>query len=225
MTLTQFLSVQIQYYKQSVKEIDLFKTDKQLQFTTEQKKEFVGVFYHIRGYLYELLWYLGCQVKDTNKRKMILKNFMEEFDHNDMYFEFAKSFDVDCVKELIQETKNLDFVKNFNKGHIKYIFGNSDIAIWTLFSVYEALDNTDYSNLGILARNIGNSNTDFKFFDIHTNATHFAFLEESFLELWEKDSFQVMQATEFVLMHQLQMWQNLSDHIFSLNLPKKFQEA
>jgi hypothetical protein len=212
-----FLNQQIQYYKQSVGSIDLFQAEKQKTLTEEQKKEFVEVFYHIRGYLYQFLWYLGCQTKNTIKREMILKNFMEEFDHDQLYVRFAKSFDLDYVNEIIYESKNLDFVKNFNKGHVKFIFENDNISTWTLFSVYESLDNTDYNNLGILARTIAPENTDFGFFDVHTNAKHFEFLEESFLELWYKDQYKVMQSTQFVLLHQLQMWQNLSDHIFGLN--------
>jgi Iron-containing redox enzyme len=206
-------------YQNKVKNLQLFQPEFAQNLTLEQKQKLILTFYHIRGHFYKFLWFMGSTAPNKEYKKVIMGNITEEFgsvkSHEQWFFEFAKEFGVDCNSEILHETHNHDWVKEYNNGHIEYILSNNWDKTWSLFSMYEMLDNTDYSNLYYLASNIGSTKKGLVFFEIHRNASHYDNCNDLLQKVWDKNPDDVVEACNFVLDYQCKMWERLGECVES----------
>lgn len=208
-------------YAQSIKEIDLFNASLTSKWNDRQKIYFAKTFYHARGHFHEFLWLLGNFADDKVTKEIVLKNIAEEFNsssqsHEQMYIHFAESVGADLEEEIIDGVSYLPFLKEFNKGHLKWLKTHDETSRFAAFSAYEHLDNVDYMSLWKLAKSLGISNKGLMFFKVHMHANHFKITEDKLSELWAWDSEKVRNAYSFIAQHQINMWKELSNAVFYL---------
>jgi len=209
-TLTEYTIAWVDNYQDKVSKIKLFQKGG-VNWTPEKKQKFVKTFYHIRGHFYKFLWTLGSFAPNNDFKKVILGNIEEEFGgkgptHEKLYFDFARSFGIDILDEMISEEHNFEFIKQFNQNHINFIVKEPWNTKWSAFSAYERLDNVDYTNLGLLAESMGANGKGMTFFRVHQNAGHYDTTSKLLEEIWEKDPQSVKVGFEFIAEHQLKMW-------------------
>lgn len=204
-------------------EVRLFNPDVASSLSLSQKQKFIKVFYHLRGHFHDFLWYMGNTAEKAEDKKVIVANIMEEFgggrkSHEQLYFDFAKSFGVDIEREeIINEESHLDFAKKFNKEHIKWLVSHDWYSRVSAFAAYERLDNIDYHNLIEFAKCIGAKGDALEFFEVHTKVQHFEAAQDrmGLEEIWKTDSSLVIEAFEFIKNHQSDMWRRLSEEVLS----------
>jgi hypothetical protein len=215
-SLYSFISELETQYKQDLATVELFKPATKL--TLEQQQKFAKVFYHIRGHFDRFLFILGAFAPSKKYKDVVLQNLKGEFSedlesHEQLYINFCNSLGVDIIEEIVSEENYLPFAKRFNFDIQKYLLQNNYTFKWAAFSAYERLDNVDYNGLYNLAKSFGIDNDALIFFDVHRQAEHFEITEDLLLECWEGSPEDVKQAFKFILSHQLEMWRNLSDEI------------
>ncbi len=203
-------------YIQQLKLLLLFNEKQQVEWNFEMKQKFIKYFYHARGHFYYFLWYIGNYAEDRRVKKIVLSNLEEEFgyaskSHEQLYLEFAHSFNVDLSKEHIEHKFYHERIKEFNSEHLKWLGQHDNDKRFSAFSAYEKLDNIDYKSLTILAHNIGTSRSSLLFFKVHERVEHFETTEDYLLEIWQRSPEKVREAFEFIASHQLKMWGDLHD--------------
>ena len=220
-TLKNYIEAwQKDYSEQSLK-VPLFQNELTGNFSLIQKQKFVRHFYHIRGHFYKFLWLLGSTATGSmamEMKKVILENISEEFgrqkSHEQMYFDFANSLEVELIQsEVLDETSNVSFIKEFNQSHLEFILNNQGSSAWAAFSAYEALDNLDYVNLLSLVSNWNLGSKAMTFYKVHAIAAHHQTTESILQKIWEDDQESVKKSFTFIAGHQLKMWQNLYNQI------------
>jgi pyrroloquinoline quinone (PQQ) biosynthesis protein C len=203
-------------YQQGIQKIPLFQNE--VDLNNEQIKDFIRTFYHLRGHFYKLLWMLGSYKATTSAVKnLLLQNLDGEFggdkkSHDRLYLDFAMSHGIDLSKEPLEENFYLQFAKNYNDNHIRFILNQSFEACWGMFSAYEYLDNEDYSNLYNLSKKF-TAEKDLVFFKVHMNANHFASTLQILEKVYLLNPNEVELGFDFVMNTQLEMWQELSGYI------------
>lgn len=217
-TYVDFIQSWQKKYTAAVSKIPIFNKTLTSQWTQKQKEKFVKVFYHARGHFHDFLWYLGNHASDKRTKDIILQNIKEEFNssaasHEQMYFDFAKNLNVSIEDEFAEQISYLPFLKEFDKGHLRWLKNHDEDCRFAAFSAYEKLDNIDYVNLLNLAQSIGAVRKGITFFKIHAQAKHFDTTEEYLNQIWEKNSEAVKKAFTFIGDHQIDMWQKLSETI------------
>jgi|GEM_PF-1003678 len=224
--LHKFLENWDKDYQKKISTIDIFNASLTKQWSKEQCQFFVKVLYHIRGHFDSFLWYMGNFAPDYKAKQMILKNVHDEFgmnglSHEQLYFQFAQSFDVDLTYELLEETTYLSFAKEYIKNQLLWLRKNDWDHRLAAFAAIERLDNVDYLNLRNIAESIGATGKALTFFNVHIKADHFeGILVDAFQELWEKQPFIANKVFNFIRDFQTSMWKNLSDAIFNYNNKK-----
>lgn len=186
-----------------------------------QIETFILQFYHVRGHFYKMLWFLGSTAPNLEYKKIILENIEEEFggksvSHEQLYFKFAKEFEVNIIEEILNPKFNVRFIQDFNQNHLKFVLKQPWPAVWSAVCAYEALDNIDYKNLYTLAQTIGTSKSGLGFFRIHMVAQHFEHASILLQEIWDKDQNAVKVAFEFIAENQLEMFVELDRQVNSL---------
>ncbi|MEM1312445.1 MAG: iron-containing redox enzyme family protein [Patescibacteria group bacterium] len=218
LTLNKLIEHKISNYELKIKNIRLFHKDSTLSLA--QAKKFVLAFYHARGHFYKFLWILGCFALNNNYKEVVVNNLEEEFggrasSHEQLYLDFSKNFGVDILSEILSESNYPDFLKEFNRGHISWLLKHNWTEKWSAFAAYESLDNSDYRNLLKLLENLNPKVKDLRFFKVHSNANHFESTSKYLSELWELDAQSVENGFDFILPHQLNMWSELSNYVYS----------
>lgn len=218
--LPVFLSQMDNSYQQQVDNIALFDANQTKNWDAEQKKKFAGVFYHLRGYFIEFMWYLANFAQDKRIKKIIIDNITEElgtgtkFSHEQLYERFAKACGVDIHEEIIHKTHYLSFAKEFNYTHLRWLKEHDPLSQFAAFAAYERLDNIDYRNLLDFVHSLNLPVETHAFFRVHVFVEHFESTLEPLLEIWQKFPEKVINAFQFIYSHQHKMWQNLSEAIF-----------
>jgi len=223
LTLDDFLMAIDSNYQNEVNTIDLFNPNLKKKWTQEQKTLFVQLFYHARGHFYKFLWHVGTLAQDPELKKNVLHNIAEEFgekgkSHEQMYLDFAKSLNVDLIKEIYEEKFYLNFLRDFDMNHVKLIIQSDDAGRFLLFSAYERLDNIDYTNLLKLVESLGvTDDAGLLFFIVHSHAEHFDRLYQYLDNIWkhQEKKEDVICAFEFIYGNQLTMWKQLSAAIYT----------
>lgn len=220
-TLEQFLLKWDKDYKSRVKTISLFEPAKTSRWSLAQKQYFARAFYHARGHFYNFLWFMGNHAPNFEAKAMILHNMEEEFggkkqSHEQLYIAFAKSLGVDdIIEELLTQKTHLPFIKGFNQGHLAWLIQHDWDSCLAAFSAYERLDNIDYINLELLVQSLQVNSKDALFFKVHTYVEHFDTTLSSLKKVWEYSPNKIRSAFNFIALHQQNMWEQLSDAIFS----------
>lgn len=217
-----FLKKWEEEYKKKASEIILF-TDAAKTLTTEQKKCFVHLFYHARGHFKDFIWLVASSAPSADYRKVLLDNIADEMggldpshvSHEQLFLNFALTLDLDFADELKTEENYMPFLKKFNGGHIQKLLNSNWNEMWALFSAYELLDNADYTNLYVLAKNIGVSGEDLTFFGVHRDGDHFGDTFKLLEEVWSNNTETVKTNFEFIANHQLEMWEKMSLEVFA----------
>lgn len=219
-TTTQSLSEFVQdwttQYQQQAQSLKLF-TPNSIDWSTHNRAKFAKLFYHIRGHYYQFLWYVGSTAPSWDYKKIVLDNTTEEFgkgskSHDQLYWQFAKDCGVDIIPEIFSEEYNLEFVRKFNHNFLELTLKEDWDKIWGAFSAYEALDNSDYSNLLRLVNdNFELSASGKVFFKVHANATHYESTEQLLTTIWNENPQAVKDGFGWVMKNQLAMWQELGD--------------
>lgn len=217
-SLREFITGLDESYLTEIKKIALF-TSASHSLSKEQKKVFVKVFYHLRGHFHEFLWILGNFAPNPELKSIVVKNIEEEFglrcSHEELYIRFANALEVDIIKEIVDEEHYLPFANDFNYGHKKWLMEHSWNSKMCAFAAYERLDNVDYPNLFDFAKGFNISESALAFFRVHTAVTHFENTEAQIAQIWHEDKMCVINAFYFIYGHQLQMWRQLSEIVFS----------
>ncbi|KTC74080.1 Uncharacterised protein [Legionella bozemanae] len=221
-SLHDFLHKNDLNYRQSLTPIPLFDPQKTSVWTCEQKKIFASIFYHLRGHFINFVWFIANFASNELTKKIILENIHEElgigsrFSHEMLFERFAKECDVDIHDEIINETHYVPFAKNFNKAHLQWLSEHDEEERIAAFAAYERLDNLDYPYLLQMADSINLSSPAKTFFKVHAYVTHFDSTLELIQPIWEKTPHKIIRAFHFIYTHQLQMWCNLSQQLFTL---------
>lgn len=206
-------------YTTKLKKIALFNPHKACLLSLDQKQKFCKVFYHLRGHFHDFLWIMGNFLPHEDLKKIVLTNISEEFgmrcSHEQLYIRFAEALDVNILEEIKEETHYLEFAKAFNQEHRKWLLDHDWEYKMSAFSAYERLDNVDYPYLSELAKTFEISDYALSFFQVHTVVRHFESTEEQIGKIWEKNKEKVILAFYFIYNHQLQMWSSLADTVFN----------
>lgn len=221
-TLNHFLNQMDKKYREQLERIPLFDVVKTATWTDFQKQSFAAIFYHIRGHFIDFMWYLANFAPDQCTKSILLNNISEElgednkFSHESLYQRFALECGVDIRQEIVNETHYLPFVRQFNKGHIRWLSEHDADERFSAFAAYERLDNVDYPYLTELASSINISSKGMSFFRVHTHVEHFSATLEKLIPIWESSSHKVEKAVNFIFSLQAHMWKQLSEAVFSL---------
>lgn len=207
--LQEFLSIWDADYKEKISKIDLFNPSITAQYSDEQIKYFVKIFYHSRGHFKDFLWHLGNHAPNRNIKEIVLKNIEEEFNgdylsHEQMYLDFANKIGVDLMEVILQEDCYLPEIREFNNGHVKWLYKHPWDVQFAAFSAYERLDKTDYEALTVLFPQ------EHIFFKVHREAEHFDKTYNELASIWDRDPHNVNIAFDFIARTQTKMWKDLS---------------
>lgn len=218
--LHEFLDAWDESYKNAMKEIPLFNPELTEKWNDNQKKYFAEVFYHARGNFHDFLWHMGNHAPDSKAKSMILKNIAEEFgtmgkSHEQLYFDFAASVGVDLHDEIETEKNYLPCIRDFNKGHLRWLRTHDWESSLSAFSAYERLDNIDYVNLYSLAQSLNLTRIQSAFFSVHIYVKHFDATVDYLSDIWIANPHKLKKAFEFIAGHQCTMWKKISDAIFN----------
>ena len=208
-------------YQNEVQKIDLFKRDRVELWRENDKKLFLGVFYHLRGHFAEFLWHMGSFAPNKKTKQLILGNIEDEFNlngfsHEELYLRFASSFNIDLTYELIDEKFYRPFAREYIKGQLRWLRMNDWDSRLSAFAAIEFLDNVDYINFKEVAIWMGAEKNALTFFNVHIYADHFeSILNSEFILLWKENSDLIKKVFEFVLEYQISMFKKFSNEIFS----------
>ena len=208
-------------YNALIANIDLFDPQKTCMWSQEQAQHFVRALYHVRGHFHEFLWHLGNFAPNKASKEMIGKNIFDELgghghSHEQLFRIFAEGLGVDIVDEHLNETTYLPFIKDYNKGHIKWMYENDWQTRISGFAAFELLDNVDYVNCVRIPKSLGLTGKELTFFNVHIVVDHFkSILEGALIDVWSAHPEKVKYGFDFICRHQRKMWQNLSDEIFN----------
>ena len=213
-TLDEFLNEWDVVYRDRIKSIALFNPTLTLTWSNGQKAYFAKVFYHSRGYFRDFLWYLGNFAPNKTIKMIILENIAEEFNndnpsHEQHYLDFAKTMGADLSDEILNQTNYTSEMREFNKKHIFWLHQNNWESGFAAFSAYERLDAIDYKLL------LPVTSPEHSFFKIHREAEHFSKTYQELKNIWIQNKVKVLDAFNFISETQAEMWQNLSDSVFS----------
>lgn len=221
-TFRQFLCQADADYRQNLVSLALFNREKTVKWTHEQKKYFAAIFYHIRGHFINFMWYLANFAPDEQTKSIVMQNIHEElgqsskFSHEKLYERFATECGVNIHDEIVNETHYLPFAQRFNKEHLRWLTEHDADERLAAFAAYERLDNIDYPYLTEFANSLEVSQHALTFFRVHTQVEHFESTIEQLLPIWQASNTKVKESFNFIYSHQYQMWQQLSDTVFSL---------
>ncbi len=217
LTLAAFMQQWEADYAKTVRALPLFTPTVTKDWTIATRRQFVRLFYHIRGHFFKFLWALGNEAPNEAAKEKVLDNIREEFggagySHEALYYIFAQALGVDDIKtEWLEEIHHLAAIKTYNKKHLTWLSTQPWEGKWAAFAAYEKLDNIDYVHLYELAESFNLARRDLAFFKVHQQADHFDRLHADLQPIWLMDSERVQQAFYFIGRHQSQMWQWLSD--------------
>lgn len=217
-SLNSFVEQWADHYQDELKNVKLFQEPFVKALSLKQKQYFIKIFYHARGHFHDFLWFIGNNATDKITKQMILDNIAEEFNysassHEQMYFEFAKSFNVDIFEEITEEKNYIQSIKDFNHEHIRWLSKNSNNSRISALAAYEKLDNIDYRNLYDMAVNLETNNKGLVFFKVHKQVQHFEPWLGLLTDIWSINAEQVKNAFKFIGEHQLTMWNNISSEL------------
>lgn len=218
-TLSEFLITWDTNYKKAVSDIAIFDNNLTSLLSEKQKHYFVKAFYHLRGHFHDFLWFIGNYAPNEAIKKSVVENIYEEFggkyqSHEKLYITFAESLGVDIRKEIISEDHYEDYIVQFNKGHLHWLYEHDWVSCYAAFSAYEHLDNIDYTLLSSLAASLGVSGESLKFFKVHEKVEHYDSLSDTLSLYWDQHQDRVIEGFNFIGNHQIKMWGSLSDRIF-----------
>lgn len=205
-------------------QIRLFDESEITKLTDPQKKWFVKVFYHTRGHFDRLLWTRLVNSTEKEDKIKILTYIAEEAgledgqnrsSHEKLFEKFANSLGVNLTPEVTEREGNLPFVQDFNFKLINWFKKSPRKMNEILFGAYEKRDNGDYEHALKTAKALGVSGEGLDFFEVHRNANHFEKTSGNLQEYWNDNPNIVKMGFQMIYANQLQMWQNLSDTVFS----------
>ena len=220
--LTSYLTAVDEQYNQSMKSLKLFHAESRKAWSSKEIRQFAAMFYHIRGYFIDFMWYLANFNSNKCFKQIILDNIGEEiginapFSHEQLYAQFAAHCGVDIHDEILNRTNYPDFAKIYNQKHIEWLQTHCDIAQIAAFAAYERLDNIDYSYLYQLGRCLNLPSEALTFFKVHTHVEHFGPVFPLLEEHWSTHENEIKSGFEFIYSHQLKMWHHLSASLFQV---------
>jgi len=222
MDFQNFLNNWDAQYKEAAGKIELFQPELTSSWNDVQKTIFAHVFYHARGHFHDFLWYVGSHANDKETKDIVLKNIAEEFNssarsHEQLYIDFADSVGADTRKALICDKYHMQFVREFNHNHLKWLHEHNPDFNFAALAAYEKLDNLDYTNLLVLVKSLNVNNKGKIFFKIHSVVEHFAPTYDKLSRIWDESPDTVKKAFAFIGENQLNMWRKLSELIFNEN--------
>ncbi len=220
-TIEQFLAAWDEEYKKQAEKIDLFKTEITSKWSDTQRKKFVQLLYHQRAHFDDVLWFMGNFSPDSNTKEIILENMRDEFgrgkrSHEKLYLDFARDMGVDLTYELIDEEFYLPFLREYNKGHLRWLRDHDWNHRLVAFAAIERLDNVDYPFLKRIVISFNLEKINLVFFDVHMYVKHFDSIGEKFVNLWLLQPELIATAFNFIGSYQLNIWKNISEVILAV---------
>ena len=221
-SLNNFLKSWDKDYADSLKDIPMFDTSLTSKWSDAQRKFFVKILYHARGHFHDILWYMGNFAPNKAAKDIILGNVVDEFNknglsHENLYFIFAKAVGVDLNDEALEETTYLPFLKEFNKGYLRWLVAHDWESRLSCFASLERLDKVDYTNSKAIAKSFDLKDKALVFFNVHIQSNHFNPIYSRLLPIWNDASDKIKEAFYFVLVHQSKMWKDLSDAVVNFS--------
>lgn len=220
-TIEQFLAAWDVEYKRQAEKLDLFKAEITGKWNEAQRKKFIQLLYHQRGHFDDILWFMGNFSPDSNTKEMILENIRDEFgrgqrSHEKLYLDFARDMGVDLTDELIDEKFYLPFLKEYNKGQLRWLRDHDWNHRLVAFAAIERLDNVDYTFLKNIVTSFGVEKVDLVFFDAHIDVKHFDNVSNNGLfELWRSQAELVKSVFNFIKDYQLDIWKKILEAIIA----------
>jgi hypothetical protein len=217
----EFIHSKDSEYRDQIGSLALFQPQTTGLWSDEDKQRFASVFYHIRGYFIQFMWYVANFSSDDTVKSILMDNIKEELgvggkkSHEQLYSDFAVCCNVDIQDEIVNQTNYLPFAKAYNKDHMVWLKDHSSNARLAAFAAYERLDNIDYDYLYQLSDSLALSKEGSLFFKVHTLVEHYEPTEALLKEMWLENKHDVIDSFEFIYNHQLNMWRQLSDYIFT----------
>lgn len=214
----QMLSECDEHYRLSLQEIPLFNAT---QTPPDTQKKFAATFYHIRGHFIDFMWFIANFSSNNAVKDIIINNIKEEIGHpkglsHEMLYErFANACGVDVIDEIIHNTNNHSFIKTYNKTHIEWLSKHDENMRLAAFAAYERLDNIDYVFLNQFGTTFLLPEDKLLFFKVHIHVEHFERTLDILTPIFNQHPDKIKQSFDFIYQHQRQMWQDLSDYIYS----------
>lgn len=204
------------HYKAQMAKIEIFNSKFVSSWGNKQKKYFIKLLYHQRAHFHDILWIMGNSAPNNLERKLILENIYDEFgkygrSHEDLYMDFANFFGVDLSDEMIKEKYYLNFLREYNKGHAKWLKSKDWEYKIAGFAAIERFDNFDYTSLYQTAIAMGTKHEGLNFFLAHMYVDHFDNLKNgTFASLcYNKPEIIISTFTELAE-YQLNIWRKIS---------------
>lgn len=216
-----FLHVKDTEYRDQIRSLMLFRPDVTGTWSISDKQRFASVFYHIRGYFIDFMWYIANFTDSEKVKTIIMDNMREEIgtsgkvSHEQLYADFANCCEVDIQDEIINKTNYLPFVRQYNKEHLIWLQQHNNDDRLAAFAAYERLDNIDYEYLYKLVDVLELSKSAKTFFKVHTLVEHFEPTVALLESRWAENPDGIKEAFDFIYSHQLNMWQQLSNYLFN----------
>ncbi len=219
-TLQAFLMEWEEGYREESHSIALFDPKLAGHLSREQKELFARTFYHARGKFYKFLWYIGSFAPSEGYKDVILANIREEFggkgrSHEELIFEFGNALGITLLEETLTDRTNLPFIEQYNQGHIQWLLTHEWDERWSAFAAYERLDNVDYENLYRLVQGFGLPESTLLFYEVHRKIEHYEKAAPLLEKVWQRKPEAVQAGFSFIGTHQLKLWKNLSQTVFS----------
>lgn len=203
-------------YKMQMAEIQIFNPQFVSSWSNKQKRYFIKLLYHQRAHFHDILWIMGNSAPNNLERKLILENIYDEFgkygrSHEDLYMDFAKSFGIDLSDEIIDEKYYLNFLREYNKGHMKWLKSKDWEHKIAGFAAIERFDNIDYTSLYQTAIAMGAKHEGLNFFLAHMYVDHFDNLKNgTFMSLCYNKPEIIRSTFNELGKYQLDIWKKIS---------------
>jgi len=199
--------------------IPIFRPELVKSWSAAQRQTFVQLLYHQRAHFHDVLWLMASSAPDSESREVILANIHEEVgkfgrSHESLYQDFAQDHGIDLSVEFVEEEFYEPFLRDYNRGHLRWLVAAPWLKRLVGFAVIERLDNVDYKSLLETARAMGTSPEALKFFKVHVAVQHFdAVGLEKLSSIWEASRPMVQEVFAELGAYQLEIWRKLAARV------------
>ena len=208
-------------YQARLSQIPLLDQEQARKLSSSQKKYFAQLFWHARGHFAEFLWVLGSRAPDRKSKLIILENIADEFGARDddhtahelLYNRFARALGADTREQITLDAPQ--FLKDYNREHLKFLLRAPWDACSAAFSAYERLDNFDYGAVEEIGKSWLLDRNDLQFFEVHRKSDHFGEVSEGLRKIHTENSQALERGFKFIGDHQIKMWNDLSGAILN----------
>jgi len=217
-TLKQYISNWEKNYQNRLRRIPIFNPKTAKELNAKRRQHFSELFWHVRGHFADFLWVHGSRAPDRKSKLIVLDNIADEFgareethiSHEVLYNRFAKALGANTAEYPVTNRHYYDFLRDYNKEHLKFLLNENWDKCSAAFSAYERLDNFDYGAVEELGKSWELDPYALQFFEVHRKGDHFGEVSKPLNKIWRKNPQDVKKGFKFIGDHQIKMWKELS---------------